>query len=458
MAMAPALLIYLFKANLSLGLFCCLYYLLLRRLTFVMGNRWFLLGGALCALLLPLVPVDALLTRHETLQQAVIYYLPSLPAPRPATPLIWQMATFIFWAGITVMVIRFLLQLYSLHRLHRSARRRVIAGYRVHALQKKVSPFSFFRNIYLNPDLHAPQVLPGILRHETVHVRQWHTLDIMAGSLVQIFAWFNPAAWLLQHAIRENLEFITDRTLLREGMNPQQYQFSLLEVNGIPTATAIANNFNFSSLKNRIKMMNKKRSPQYQALRYIIPVITAAVLVLILNASRASLLPVKEKLARLAAPVLHPAQDTSQPAQRQTVQVTATLAPADSVLARKGVVTIVPRTADTLSAKPGTSVTVTGNGNSRLAITPNGKRTAQTITVVSDTTSDTLQLLNPATTAPAPGHQPLYIIGGKLATDKELKALDGRSIESINVLKGAAATDAYGAAAVNGVVIVNIKK
>lgn len=285
--MIPALLVYLFKANLALAIFCGIHYAVLHRLTFVKGNRWFLLGGALSALLLPLIPVNDLLMKHEELQQVVILYLPSLPVPQPARPVAWDIATAVFWTGVTVMAIRFILQLLSLGRLHRSAQPDQIDGYRVHTLRQSVSPFSFFRNIYLNPTLHAPHALPGILRHEAVHVRQWHTLDIMLGSAVQIFAWFNPAAWLLQHAIRENLEFITDRTILREGMNAQQYQYSLLEVNGIPTATAIANNFNFSHLKNRIIMMNSKRSSGYQLVRYLVLGVLVGGTVLSLNYTKA---------------------------------------------------------------------------------------------------------------------------------------------------------------------------
>ncbi|SCB82525.1 TonB-dependent outer membrane receptor, SusC/RagA subfamily, signature region [Chitinophaga costaii] len=457
--MVPTLLLYLFKANISLGLFCCLYYLLLRRLTFVMGNRWFLLGGALCAQLLPLVPVDELLARHAELHQVVIYYLPSLPAPKPTTPLVWQIAEFVFWAGITVMIVRFLLQLLSLRRLHHSARLIDIMGYQVHALQKQVSPFSFFRNIYLNPDLHAPQLLPGILRHEAVHVCQLHTLDIMVGALVQIFAWFNPAAWFLQHAIRENLEFITDRTLIREGMNPQQYQFSLLAVNGIPQATAIANNFNFSSLKNRIKMMNKQRSPQYQVLRYTVPVMAAVILALTLNASRASTF-VKEKIVRFAAPVLQRAAPAlAAPTPATTLRAADTTKPDNKhkfTFVRDG-----SHPKDTITVK-GASVTVFSGHTTTSTSTHQLKPDTIYFKSAPSATTETfnknghdtvnIKLINHSISG-----EPLYIIDGKIVSGQVFNAINPNTIASINVLKNSSAVAAYGSAAANGVVEVTTK-
>lgn len=466
--MIPALLVYLFKANLALAIFCGIHYAVLHRLTFVKGNRWFLLGGALSALLLPLIPVNDLLMKHEELQQVVILYLPSLPVPQPARPVAWDIATAVFWTGVTVMAIRFILQLLSLGRLHRSAQPDQIDGYRVHTLRQSVSPFSFFRNIYLNPTLHAPHALPGILRHEAVHVRQWHTLDIMLGSAVQIFAWFNPAAWLLQHAIRENLEFITDRTILREGMNAQQYQYSLLEVNGIPTATAIANNFNFSSLKNRIKMMNKQRSPQYQVLRYTIPVVAALALVLMLNASKAALMPVKDKIISITAPLLSttPA-DTAKPKVIKDGQFKGKQEP------------IVTKVSGNTYKDPKTGQASTVGGNVFVAedrvMTGNGGGTATTLQS-RDTGAPRIMIVGYGTQrgeeirdtvfgraqaiqigSGKPGEQPLYVLDGKAMDPKDLANISPDNIASINVLKDDGATAIYGPKAKYGVILITTK-
>jgi len=286
----PALLIYLLKANIALTLFYLAYRFGLRRLTFYVLNRFFLLTGIVCSSVFPLIDVNALLQRHQQISN-VVAYVPDLGALelQPVSEFtVWHLLVYIFWVGVAVMAIRFFMQLLSLWRLHRQAQAAVIQQQPVKALQQPVNPFSFFKNIYINPSQHAPMELDAILQHEQVHVQQWHTIDVMMAELNNIFYWFNPGAWLMRTAVRENLEFITDRRMLQQGIDRKIYQYNLIKVSGIPYATAIANNFNLSHLKNRIKMMNSKRSAKYNMLRYLVLGCVVAVALLSLNYSRAA--------------------------------------------------------------------------------------------------------------------------------------------------------------------------
>jgi len=54
-------------------------------------------------------------------------------------------------------------------------------------------------------------------------------------------------------------------------------------------------------------------------------------------------------------------------------------------------------------------------------------------------------------------NDPLYVINGETATEKEFKELDPNMIKKIDVLKDAGATSIYGAGAVNGVILVTLK-
>ncbi|PSL47577.1 beta-lactamase regulating signal transducer with metallopeptidase domain [Chitinophaga niastensis] len=288
--MVPAILIYLLKANIALTLFFLAYRFGLRRLTFYTLNRTFLLVGIVFSSLFPFIGIDAFVNKHETLSGGVMTYVPDLSNWRAPAPVftVWNVLVYIFWIGVSVMAIRFFIQLFSLWKIHRQSQRGEVANIRVQLLQQPVNPFSFFRHIYINPSLHQPEELPAILRHEIVHVQQWHSVDVLLGELNNIFYWFNPGAWLMKTAIRENLEFITDRYLLRQGVDKTAYQYNLIKVSGIPYATAIANNFNFSHLKNRIIMMNSKKSSGYQLVRYLILGVLVGGLVLSLNYSKAS--------------------------------------------------------------------------------------------------------------------------------------------------------------------------
>lgn len=286
----PALLIYLLKANIALTLFFLAYRWGLRRLTFYVLNRFFLLTGIVCSSIFPLVNVNELLERHHEISE-VVAYVPDLSAlqaqPDPGFT-IWHLLVYIFWTGVAVMSIRFMVQLSALWRIHRKSQPGTLQKHPVKLLGSRINPFSFFRHIYINPSLHQPSELDAILRHELVHVKEWHTVDVLTAELNNIFYWFNPGAWLMKTAIRENLEFITDRRMLQQGADPKAYQYNLIKVSGIPYATAIANNFNFSHLKNRIKMMNQKRSAKYNLLRYLVLGCVVVIALLSLNFSRAA--------------------------------------------------------------------------------------------------------------------------------------------------------------------------
>jgi hypothetical protein len=54
--------------------------------------------------------------------------------------------------------------------------------------------------------------------------------------------------------------------------------------------------------------------------------------------------------------------------------------------------------------------------------------------------------------------QPLYVIDGKISTERDFKAIDSKSIKKLEVVKGATAFDLFGEKAKNGVLVVITKK
>jgi TonB-dependent SusC/RagA subfamily outer membrane receptor len=288
----PALFIYLLKANAALILFYLAYRFVLRRLTFYTLNRYFLLLGIFLSALFPLINLRDLFTAGTGLVEGVTYYAPdwrviSRQVQQPEHLTVWSVLAYLFWAGVLVMGVRFLIQLTSLMKIHTRTTDGKCCGHPVKLMGDDLNPFSFFRNIYVNPRMHRPGELQAIIRHERIHVKGWHSADILAGELNQIFYWFNPGAWLMRKAIGENLEFMTDRSMLRSGADPKSYQYSLVRISSAPYASALANNFNLAHLKKRIMMMNKKRSSRVHLIRYLLVLPVVALTALVITASRA---------------------------------------------------------------------------------------------------------------------------------------------------------------------------
>ena len=68
----------------------------------------------------------------------------------------------------------------------------------------------FLNYIIYNPSLHSSNELALILKHEEIHVKQYHTLDVILANLLISFQWFNPLAWVYKNNIEQNLEFLAD--------------------------------------------------------------------------------------------------------------------------------------------------------------------------------------------------------------------------------------------------------
>jgi hypothetical protein len=142
----------------------------------------------------------------------------------------------------------------------RGQREKLDEGVTIIHLPKGSAPFSFLRWIFINPEECCSSDLEEILHHERAHVSQLHTFDVLFSELLCAVCWINPFIWLLRNAIRENLEYLADRKVIRSGFNQKSYQYHLLRLSAQQTTSTMGNYFNVSQLKKRIVMMNKKKS------------------------------------------------------------------------------------------------------------------------------------------------------------------------------------------------------
>lgn len=279
---------YIFKVSVSLAVVYIFYHIALRRLTFYNWNRWYLLAYTFISFLVPFIDVSLLLDQKGIEKDNIVYLIPSFKNIRTALPenglsvidTGWGIITLIILIGIACMIFRLIVQLIAYKKITSKGRLITDNGIRIYEVDRIIIPFSFGRSVFINPQLHSENELAEIVRHEFVHVRQMHTIDILWGEFLCIVNWFNPFVWLIRKAIRQNLEFIADNKVLQEGIDKKEYQYLLLKVTG-NNHYSIANQFNFSSLKKRIAMMNKMRSAKMHLLKFlfILPLIAVMLLV-----------------------------------------------------------------------------------------------------------------------------------------------------------------------------------
>jgi TonB family protein len=82
--------------------------------------------------------------------------------------------------------------------------------------------------------------------------------------------WINPLSWLLLKEIRLNLEYMADEAAIPDEQEKKTYQYLLLDISRSNNELPSAIPFNYSFLKTRIRMINRKRSQTTSVFKYLL--------------------------------------------------------------------------------------------------------------------------------------------------------------------------------------------
>lgn len=311
----PFFILYLLKISVSLAVVFLFYQFVLRKLTFYNWNRWYLLGYTLLSFIIPFIDISPALQQNELNNTSMIQWVPVLYKQSSGGTAFsfWNILSLVFIAGMLVMLTRLLLQLFSFRQMKKKAK--LISGDAISLYQvdESIIPFSFGNAVFFNVNLHTTEELEKIIRHEFVHVKQRHSIDILFSEMLCLFNWYNPFAWMIRTAMRQNLEFVADNEVLENGINKKQYQYLLLKVIG-NNQFSIAQKFNFSSLKKRIAMMNKNKSAKLHLLRFLflLPVL-AVILVSFRKEISDSLAGKQKKLPPIPPAIIDTVPEVTKP-------------------------------------------------------------------------------------------------------------------------------------------------
>ena len=282
--------IYLIKINVALMLLYGFYRLTVSRDTFFGLRRLTLWLIYAVALMVPALNLEYWVRDTPTMESmANVYadtFYPVVVVKAQAPSITWMdMLLGIYWAGVAVLSLRLVWQLFSIIRLAAISRKQEVEGITVHLLRGEGSPFSFFRWVFMYPSTLEGKQLHEVMVHECTHVSGLHSLDTLFSELFSIACWFNPFAWLMKQEVRMNLEYLADESVLSDGNARKSYQYHLLGLayRQPNESTKIANNFNLLPLKKRIKMMNKRRTSEIGKAKYLLFAPLAGALLMVSN-------------------------------------------------------------------------------------------------------------------------------------------------------------------------------
>jgi TonB family protein len=131
--------------------------------------------------------------------------------------------------------------------------------------------FSFFNKVFIGAD---NQNIDVILKHELVHAKQLHSLDILFIELLKIIFWFNPILYLYHNRIVALHEFEADFKSA-DSDRKKYFEVLLCEVLNCNSISFTNNFYNQSLIKKRIVMLQKSKSKKHGVVKYLlaIPVI-----------------------------------------------------------------------------------------------------------------------------------------------------------------------------------------
>jgi TonB family protein len=280
---------FILESGISLSLLATIYVIFLRKETFFRLNRLFLLGSLLFSVVLPFLkfrvyePQPVMLTEitvtpYRNVLESVTVYGQDLSvtieqAVLSATLLIW-----IYLAGVAFFLGRFLFRVAQIVVVILKNPVRKHDRFNLVILEKECSPFSFMNYIFVSRPLQNSEGYDRMMAHEMEHIRQGHSLDVLILELLTAFQWFNPFMWMLRRAIRENHEFLADQAVLGSGVKRGYYKKLLLN-QFAGDQLVLTNNFNYSLIKKRIKMMSKMKSSKIANVKIILGVFTALALI-----------------------------------------------------------------------------------------------------------------------------------------------------------------------------------
>lgn len=277
------MMLYVIKAAITLALLYSCFFLFLSKETFHRFNRCMLVGIMLVSLVMPMFHFT---TSHPTTLNEEVYIVqnyiqhdtaPIIVTAQQAQGITWiQALTWIYMAGVVLMLILTLVQATSLIRFMSSGVRHTDSqGNTVILHNNDVPPFSIFRYIVMSvKDYESSRQY--ILTHEQEHIRLGHTYDLLLLQGMKTLMWFNPFIWFLSRDLKAVHEYEADQAVINQGIDAKSYQQLLVMKVVGNRLQPFTNNLNHGSLKKRIIMMYQKPSNRWLMLKALCAIPVAA--------------------------------------------------------------------------------------------------------------------------------------------------------------------------------------
>ncbi len=272
------------------------YHFVLRNDTSFQFNRFYLLTTSLLAIVLPLLDINLLPVNYTfqevlpwTFEQTTMAIAAEDAIPEMANSFTWLSLLQLLYVGIMLVLgLRLGSQLFKTWRLSQSGEKLNYPHYTLVQTDGPYPVFSFMHYIFWqrNSDFDQEQTAQ-IMAHEEVHVRQWHSIDILILELMKVVLWISPITHLYKKSLKELHEFIADEAVIQQFQQPYNYA-QLISQKCLPATCSllIANTFFQHQIKRRLMMISERNSKSNQPMKRLLILPLLAFVFLLVSCSK----------------------------------------------------------------------------------------------------------------------------------------------------------------------------
>ena len=527
---------YLLRVAIAITTFYMAYFLLFRKEKVFLFNRYYLIISMLLSFIIPLITFTKQIAAPEVvipIQTDQIFSnvqsTSALPASiqsassKPAfIPAIYHylnrqlILEILFLSGFVFFGVTLIIGHLKALLIVKKSSKISLNGYPAWVTQKDVPPFTYFGRLIIPSGILNSPHLQSVASHEQIHAKGNHCIDLCIAEILFLFQWFNPFAWLMKYAVRDNLEYLADDKVVG-SVNQQEYQLSMISLASKNTFYTFPSISNQSQLKKRIIMMKKGKTNRFQWIRslVIIPILT--ILTVTLSGREIQIIYPEPKVTEIVQTIDNKEAD---PVENSHIQVT------EAVETNIEVVEVIePADKDTNSIREITKVKenhmidkdinqtdtivvsqnntfmpdstyeridfnelIYGNDSTvfivdgqqhtsvesklislcsndienmsmrkRIRIANGEEKTELIIYITTKNNANNTVIQNVESVSQTENKPIIFMDGKEVSSSSELNNLDPKIIESISILKDKNAIDLYGEKAKNGVIIIKTK-
>jgi len=289
---------YSLESAICLAVLLLPYLLWFRKNTFHQWNRFYLLGALMFSLSTPLVNIGIAteiapmpkLTKNLSLFEEVpqlkeqVPMEESLPSDeitvltQPSTEemsvvekeaawSLYEIVTVVYFLGLSVFAGMFLYRLSRLFLLIRRGAKTRHKAFTIAQLSGK-QVFSFFHFVFVDAARYSEKELKTLIKHEKVHIQQWHSLDVLMLEILQVVFWFNPLYRIYRKLLQQEHEYFVDASTSKEIGQPEYAQMLLsLATTKQPV---LGHAFAYIPIKHRIFKLFQKPSTTMEKSKFFI--------------------------------------------------------------------------------------------------------------------------------------------------------------------------------------------